>query len=167
MHILTLQENEEVLAQLLTDYKLYSQLESQLKTDTKSVKNGVIHLKMQHISDRMKYPNPRIWILYKTIAYRNLPNRIITIEDLKNHCKPVTHICHQRFDFLTNILKKEYSLDVFDGRFHTKNVMDVITSDILLDISQNETFMQQRWKYEYYSENGKIMKWKNYRHISE
>jgi len=163
MHILTLQENQQTLEKLIEDYTLYLHYQSEMERHKKSPQNGIFSLKMQQISDRMKYPNPWVWIHYKIQAYAHTSQAIVTVADLKNHCEAPTHICHQRFDFLTNILNTQYHIDIYNPDFHTDEILQIITKDILLEISQNPEYMQSWWKYEYYQEGNRVAKWENYR----
>lgn len=112
--------------------------------------------------DSMKYPNPYIWLQYKLQAYKNSPKQITTIWDLKEHCKDPTYICHKRLQFLSNILKNEYKIDIFDENLENLEIEQVIQNAVINEISQNETHMQNWSFYEFYSINGETAKWENF-----
>gem|GEM_PF-5083218 len=119
--IFSLEESQEILDALYQDYRYYYTLENRIQANKNHPDVNTWLLEQQEVSDRMKYPNPYIWLCYKLEAYKNSPQEIRTIGDLKEHCKSPTYICHKRLHFLTDILKT-YHIDIWNEKYDQYDV---------------------------------------------
>lgn len=56
----------------------------------------------------------------------------------------------------------QYNIDIFDESLEDLDIQEVIWFSQLMEISQNETHMQNWSLYEFYSINGETEKWENF-----
>lgn len=117
---------------------------------------------LQKLGDDMKFDNPFIWMYYKILAYKWRKNEISTIWDFIKHCEWKTDICHQRFDFLNKNLKEKYNIDLFEENPEEK-LEDFVKKWFIEELSKNENFMKKWLECEYFIENLKVAKWRNYK----
>lgn len=117
---------------------------------------------LQKLGNDMKFDNPFIWMYYKILAYKWRKNEISTIWDFIKHCEWKTDICHQRFDFLNKNLKEKYNIDLFEENPEEK-LEDFVKKWFIEELSKNENFMKKWLECEYFIENWKVAKWRNYK----
>lgn len=125
-----------------------------------------LEFKMQKLWDDMKYDNPLIRLEYKRLAYINEgEKKVTTVAELRKHCERPTYICHKRLDFLNKYLKQKFNIDFFDDQnIDPDTSLKSIDWDRqeIQDLCQDEKFMKQWLKYEYFTDNWKTAKRENY-----
>ena len=110
---------------------------------------------LNRISDEMTFKDPIVWILYKYYAYKGTVKDINNLNDLIQHCIPVDYVCTKRFKYLCGFVDiSKYKPDINLKRF--VNINDV------KNLLKNVEFMEEWQKHEYWIDNGKIAKWKNF-----
>lgn len=164
-------KSDEKIQKLLSQYKQYLDLsekieileKSENKNLEKNIKISKLKFKQKKIWDDMKFDNPYIWIKYKEEAYKNSKNKIENIWDFIKHCtENPAHICFQRFDFLDDFLKKNYSFDL-NSLEKSEKINNFLKNNIIQEISKNKDFIKNWLKFEYFEENWETKKWENYK----
>lgn len=170
-------KSEEKIKKLLEQFRDYTNLwrklkilEIKLKNNPEKeslVKNEIkkIENEQKIIWDEMKFDNPYIWMKYKFLAYLWLDFEIININDFRKHCENPGHICHQRLDFLNNILREKFNLDFFDDEKVNwdEKIEFFLERWILQEISKDEKIIEKWLNYEYFKKDWEISKWQNYK----
>lgn len=176
------EEYEEKINTLVSQYNEYmamynqkNDLELELSNkDLDEESKNNLYLKIEDLSrkldklgDDMKFDNPIIWIMYKFEAYKNETWKIETVKDLIKHCfKRPDYICWKRIDFLAKYLKEKFNLDIFDENSidQNENILNFLKENNYIQIlSQDEDFMKNWLKFEYFTKWDIVAKWENYK----
>lgn len=159
----TLEYSNQQINWLIEQYRLYADLEKQIKemgshppkgfkinlsikSPIKSV-NPADHLKKQQrdVGIGMKFQNPYIWAMYKFLAYKDDPvKNLQTLSDLKAHCK-IDGICSKRFAFINSWLRtKNNGTDFHTGIANDEDGIDrIASSDAFTALLLDEDFMTE------------------------
>jgi hypothetical protein len=121
----------------------------------------LLKLDLQQISDEMTFPNPIIWMMYKYKAYKGKSNEISNLRQFRNHCTPEGYICTERYKFLNDYLIANHNKDLSNiSKFPDDLELNKLyESDLLIDLCNDLSFMQQWKENEYLKTDGKVNKW--------
>lgn len=119
---------------------------------------------LKNISDSMTFENPIVWIMYKYLAYQGTSDAISTMVDFLNHCSKPGYICTKRFNFLNDYLKINRGIDLKDKRRFPDDIVlpELYESSLIVEVTEDEKFISDWHKHEYFKENGRIAKWEDY-----
>jgi hypothetical protein len=148
---------------LLKQYDEYQKLSAKL-TDTNNEEQAARYKRERDaIADAMFFDDPLVWLMYKHKAYKQSDQAINTIGDLRAHVAPHDDICHKRYIFLINELRK---ID-----FDFANNIAYPDSLNLAGVYEDARFIHaiftgeliEKWKlHEYWKDGDKVVKWRNY-----
>lgn len=115
----------------------------------------------EQISDEMTFRNPIVWMMYKSKAYRGTVKEISNWQEFKDHCKPEGYICTQRYMFIRDYLRLNYSVDLdnIDSFPNNKSLAKIYSSRIFLNLINDYSFMKSWQENEYNKTNGIVNKW--------
>lgn len=151
---------EKVVASKLAKAKLLGKSTKELTEE-----RAVLISKLKTLSDEMTFASPAIWMMYKFEAYTNEAQPIRTMHDFRMHCSKPGYICTKRFTFLNNQLKKRGLSTLLDNNQYTDEMLvsDVVDSNPIKSLSIDIQFNRLWSTYEYYTEDGNVAKWDNYK----
>ncbi len=117
------------------------------------------------IGDAMKYKDPIIWMMYKHEAYIHTDHAIQTLKDLKEHSIDHGGICSRRFTFIHTWAKEKYAQDILDDTVFKPgiSIVDFYNSTIMQTLVNDPSCMEAWQNHEFYTHNGKVAKWENYK----
>lgn len=115
--------------------------------------------KISEVSDSMTFASPLIWVRYKFEAYQNEAQPISTMHDLRLHCSKPGYICTKRFHFVNDYLRgrRQPTLQDSDTYADTLEVSHIY--ELLQGLSEDEKFIKEWQRREYYQINGRVAKW--------
>lgn len=172
--LLTPMQVAERVTKLLQQYKEYMQkyaqktalIEEYQKNQNPELAEQITQLTvaLDHLGDDMKFDNPLVWIGYKNQAYKGTEKQVETLADFIKHCENKGDICHKRFSFLNQQLKKQYGYDLMDSNLNSDQLLpDLLQAKPeIKKLSQDESFMKAWLEHEYFMLNGKVAKWQDY-----
>lgn len=125
--------------------------------------------RLHTISDEMTFANPVVWMAYKFKAYAGTSQAINDMEDFRKHCRPAGYICTKRYHFLKEYLLVNSNTDLNDSAHYPADMQldQVYGRDEFVALVNDQAFMSQWEKYEYYKQNHRVAKWENYLSNSE
>lgn len=131
---------------------------------------GSLKLEQDKLSDRMKFQNPLIWMMYKYEAYKDNPegvegvtSPILTLAALREHAKK-DGMCGKRYNYINAALRqKNQGEDLNDDAFVAAdtNLADVIKDQRFVNLALDPAFMAEWVK----NENDEDGKWGNYKKV--
>ena len=124
--------------------------------DSLSAKIKMKEILQNRISDEMSFKDPIIWILYKYFAYKGTNKNMDSLYDLIQHCLPEDYVCTRRFKYLS----KYIDISEIEKSIRLNSLVSLPEIKKLI---VDPDFMAGWQKYEYYIEDGKIAKWKNFK----
>lgn len=143
-------ETREKVDTLLRQYKEYNE------APTEAEKN--------RIGDNMTYADPIVWMMYKQEAYKGGDHEINTLGHLKEHSVDHGGICAKRMRFLATYIKNIYGKDILNSSEFSDdtNLVDFYESNLLNEVVNTTSFINEWQKNEFFKRNGVIAKWDNY-----
>jgi hypothetical protein len=142
--------NETYVAALLAQYAAY--------------KHATDEDEKKRIGDKMFFPNPVVWILYKYRAYQGTNHSLNTWEDLITHSMSHDGICKKRLQFLTHAIRACTGIDLLNPEELSRSMpLNAVATHNALDAILKSPSYSEQWNFhEYYCEDGKVAKWKVY-----
>lgn len=135
-------------------------------TDTTSLRHEYTTNKqtLQDISDAMTFVSPHIWIQYKYEAYKDEPQPILNLHDLRLHCSKPGYICTKRYTFVNQWLVNTGQQPLSDTQAYPGDVSlrDLLQTGKLQALTKHTQFIQHWREYEYYMVGDRVAKWENY-----
>jgi hypothetical protein len=115
------------------------------------------------LSDAMTFALPSIWIGYKARAYRDEPQALTTLADLRLHCAKPGYICTKRFQFLNAALRGSGLTALDDEQLSPTLLLESAEiQDVLSRIEQDAEFVRRWQEYEYYTVDWRVAKWEGF-----
>lgn len=123
-----------------------------------------LQVKLRQVSEKMTYPSPIVWMMYKYEAYADESQPIRTMQDFRIHCSKPGYICTKRFNFVNAQLDRRGLPNLNDAAHYPDNLLllEVINSPAIVELVKNESFQKLWSSYEYYKEDERVAKWENY-----
>jgi hypothetical protein len=120
-----------------------------------------IELYSQRLSQEMSFAWPRIWMLYKLLAYANTPKAIVTLGDLRTHCLPEGYICTKRWAFLKRMSSNYTYCEVHDTNVFPDTMMleDFLSIDHVHTFIHDPYLIKEWQRHEYFIQDDRIAKW--------
>lgn len=153
--------------ELIEQYKQYKITEAQLSSTHDENQKIALTTSLQQISDSMKFDNPVIWIMYKHRAYENSDHPILTVGSFRAHCSGHGDICSKRYAYLRQYLIQTQNIDLHTFLDPKTPLESLYTNDLIVNTLHDSNFMKDWHAHEYYIENGKVSKWKDYTKTDE
>jgi hypothetical protein len=167
---------QTALVTLLAAYKEYTAAQENTKnaltqlamatTDQEKVGFEKVYLYwvsiLKDVGENMKFNTPAIWIRYKTEAYKNTPNEILTLADLIQHSLGDDSICGERLKFLDEQLQNTYSISLFNESDYSLDIMltQLVEDPILSKLMEDIELLQKWYSLEHFkTPDGKVDKW--------
>jgi hypothetical protein len=171
-------ENEAVQA-LLRKYRTYKTLAGQERaagsrlarvkltgaTDPSLVaQHARLRTRLQRISDAMTFANPLIWIAYKNRAYRHEAQPILTVHDLRQHCRPAGYVCTKRFSFVSERLRARGNAPLSDALAYPDDMplTELLDRVEFVTLSHDQDFLQDWSRHEFHVVGDRVAKWESY-----
>lgn len=161
--------SSQVVTRLIAQYKEYIAIQDKLdeyKQQRILGEKGNRQLEefyktlLTQTANEMTFATPVIWILYKTRAYKNTPQALNTVSDLRAHCQPQGYICTKRYKMLEMYLgQKGWFLSNVNGRMKLEAFVRL---PAIVALETNGEFLKKWQTYEYFKQDSTIAKWENF-----
>lgn len=120
--------------------------------------------KLNKISDDMTFADPMVWMLYKYRAYQDEAQPILNMNDFRIHCSQPGYICTKRFIFTNRQLHNVHRPTMDDrSAYPDDELLDkVVTSDAIVSLAADKSFMDQWKQHEYHMDADRVAKWEDF-----